>query len=61
MFITYDNKKNESDILEKTPEAKLKIVLGKGAKNRLIYGDNLSALKSLLDTHAGEVDLINLY
>lgn len=58
MLITYDNKKNEADILEKTSGVKLKTVSGKGAKNRLIHGDNLSVLKTLLDTHAGKIDLI---
>jgi adenine-specific DNA-methyltransferase len=58
MFITYDNKKTEQDILENTPAAELKIVSGKGAKNKLIHGDNLSALKTLLNNYAGKIDLI---
>jgi len=58
MLITYDNKKNKADILEKTSGVKLKTVSGKGAKNRLIHGDNLSVLKTLLDTHTGKIDLI---
>ena len=58
MFITYDNKKSERDILENTPKAELKIVTGKGAANKLILGDNLPILKTLLDTYTGKVDLI---
>ena len=58
MFITYDNKKNERDILEKTLRAELETVSGKGAKNKLIHGDNLSILKTLHDEYAGKIDLI---
>ena len=53
MIITYDNKKHEKDILEKTSRAELKTVSGKGAKNKLIYADNLSTLKSLLADYSG--------
>ncbi|KKS92725.1 MAG: methylase N-4/N-6 domain protein [Parcubacteria group bacterium GW2011_GWA2_43_13] len=58
MIITYDNKKQKEDILEKTSRAELKIVSGKGARNKLIHADNLSALKALLDDYSGKVDLI---
>lgn len=58
MLITYDNKKSKEDILEKTPKLHLETISGKGAKNKLIYGENLSALKSLLDDYKGKVDLI---
>lgn len=58
MLITYDNKKYEKDILSNTPRAKLKIVSGKGAENKLIHGDNLFVLKALLDDYAGRVDLV---
>src|SRR3989344_4177173 len=58
MLITYDNKKNEKDILEKTPRIELKSISGKGVRNKLIHADNLSALKTLLDDYAGQVDLI---
>lgn len=58
MFIIYDNKKSERDILENTPKAELKIVTGKGAANKLILGDNLPILKTLLGTYTGKVDLI---
>ena len=58
MFITYNNKKTERDILGNTPRAELRIVSGNGAKNKLIHGDNLSALKTLLDDYAGKIDLI---
>lgn len=58
MIITYDNKKTEEDILERTSKAELKTVSGQGAKNKLIHADNLSALKTLLDDYSGKVDLI---
>ncbi len=58
MLITYNNKKTKKDILEKTPRTELKTVSGKGAKNKLIHADNLSALKTLLDDYIGKVDLI---
>jgi adenine-specific DNA-methyltransferase len=58
MFITYDNKKQEKDILGNTPRAELKVVFGKDAKNKLIHGDNLSVLKTLLDDYAGKIDLV---
>lgn len=58
MIITYDNKKQKKDILEKTSRAELKTVSGKGAKNKLIHADNLSTLKTLLDDYSGKVNLI---
>jgi adenine-specific DNA-methyltransferase len=58
MFITYDNKKQEKDILENTSSVEFSCVSGKGARNKLIYGDNLSILKTLLKDYAGKVDLI---
>lgn len=59
MLLHYPNKKPESEILN-TAKAKLRAVSGKGSKNKLIHGDNLAVLKSLLDDHnlAGKVDLI---
>jgi len=58
MIITYDNKKQKKDILEKTSRVELKTISGKGAKNKLIHADNLSTLKTLLDDYSGKVDLI---
>lgn len=58
MFVVYDNKKPESDILGKTPEAGLRSVSGKGAENKLICADNLPVLKTLIKNYAGKVDLI---
>lgn len=58
MFVAYENKKDEKDILEKTLKADLKVISGKGSKNKLIHADNLSALKALLDDYSGKVDLI---
>ena len=58
MIITYDNKKSEKDIFAQTLKADLRTISGKDAKNKLIHGDNLSVLKTLLDEYAGKVDLI---
>jgi adenine-specific DNA-methyltransferase len=58
MFLAYENKKNERDILQQTAKAELETLSGKGARNKLIHGDNLPILKALLDDYAGKVDLI---
>jgi len=58
MIITYENKQTEKVIISSNSKAKLKVVSGAGAKNKLIHADNLSALKTLLDDYAGKVDLI---
>lgn len=60
MFLTYEGKKTEKDILENTEKAVLKSVSGAGAKNKLIQGDNLAVLKTLLEDYklAGKVGLI---
>jgi len=59
MLLQYPNKKPETEILN-TAKAWLRAVSGKGAKNKLINGDNLAVLKSLLEDRdiAGKVDLI---
>ena len=59
MLLYYPNKKQESEILN-AGKAKLKAVSGKGLKNKLVQGDNIGILKSLLDDYnlAGKVDLI---
>lgn len=58
MFITYENKKGEKDILENTKGCDLRCVLGGVSNNKLIHADNIAALKALLDTHAGKIDLV---
>ncbi len=58
MLLTYDDKKSEADILGKRCDAALKSVSGARAANKLIQGDNLSALRALLNTHRGKIDLI---
>jgi len=57
-MLTFDNKKTEKDILGNTPRIELETISGKGAKNKLILGENLSVLRTLLDDYAGKVDLI---
>jgi len=58
MIIAYENKQTEKVIISSNSKAKLKAISGTGAKNKLIYADNLSALKTLLDDYAGKVDLV---
>ena len=58
MFLTYENKKRESDILRDTKKARLESVYGRGAKNRLIQGENLPILRALLDEYRGKVALV---
>ena len=58
MLLAYEAKKGEREILEDTARANLKVISGKGAKNKLVHGDNLSILKALLDDYKGKVDLI---
>ena len=58
MLLTYENKKDEQVILERTLRAQLKLASGKGASNKLIQGDNLLILKTLLDDYAGKIDLV---
>lgn len=58
MFIYYDNKKSEQDVLEQTPRASFEFICGQGALNKLIHGDNLPILRTLLDNYRGKVDLI---
>lgn len=58
MLLTYANKKSEQEILEKTPETKLTSYSGHGAVNKLVQGDNLPVLKSLLHEYSGKIDLI---
>lgn len=61
MILSYNNRKAAEEILENTPNGILKRIAGiKASKNKLIQGDNLGALKSLLVDHRlkSEVDLI---
>ncbi|MFH0779490.1 MAG: site-specific DNA-methyltransferase [Parcubacteria group bacterium] len=58
MIISYENKKTEEDIISQTVNSRLKTVFGKNAANKLIHGDNLPILKTLLDEYSGKIDLI---
>ncbi len=60
MILTYENKKSEKEILDGAKKAVLKSVSGKGSANKLIQGDNLAILKTLLEDGklGGKVDLI---
>ncbi len=58
MFLSYENKKSENDILQNTPRAELQSVYGQGAASKLIQGNNLPILRSLLDTYQGKVALV---
>lgn len=58
MVLTYENKKSLAEVLESTPRAFLESISGRGSKNKLILGANLSVLKFLLDGYKNKVDLI---
>ncbi|OGS24674.1 MAG: hypothetical protein A2314_03790 [Elusimicrobia bacterium RIFOXYB2_FULL_50_12] len=58
MFIMYDNKRPEKEILTDCHRATLKILSGNGARNKLIHGDNSGVMKMLLDTYAGKINLV---
>ena len=58
MVIAYENKKSEDEIFERAPKASLGTSFGRGAKNKLIHGDNLPTLNALLDEYRGMVDLV---
>ena len=58
MHLIFHNKRDEQEILLKTPPAELVVVSGRGARNKLIQGENLAVMKSLLDEHRGKVNLV---
>ncbi|MFA5742616.1 MAG: site-specific DNA-methyltransferase [Candidatus Paceibacterota bacterium] len=60
MFLEYENKKSETDILANTEKVELEFVSGQNSSNKLIKGDNLAVLKTLLDDYklGGKIDLI---
>jgi adenine-specific DNA-methyltransferase len=57
MILQYKNKKDINSILSSSPKA---IFLSDiiSSENLIIKGDNLSCMKSLLDVHAGTIDLV---
>ena len=57
MFLSYDNKKNINDILCNTPLVDFDRPFDINSNN-LIYGDNLSVLKTLINEYNVKVDLI---
>src|SRR3989344_5716270 len=58
MYLTYPQNKDERDILEQTPRAALDTPLLGELRNKLIHGDNLHVLKSLLDDYRGQIDMV---
>ncbi len=58
MLLTYANKKSEADILRNGKKANLASVHGEHSTNKLIQGDNLPVLRSLLDDYRGKINLI---
>ncbi len=58
MLLTYKDKKSKADILGGGEKARLETVCDKGSTNKLIQGDNLPVLRSLLDDYQGKVNLI---
>jgi len=59
MILHYENKKSEREILG-IPGAELKIMSGKGSRNKLIQGGNVAVMRTLLDKHnlGGKIDLV---
>ena len=59
MILHYENKKSEREILG-IPGAELKIMSGKGSRNKLIQGGNVAVMRTLLDEHnlGGKIDLV---
>lgn len=59
MILQYENKKSEDEILN-TTKAALRTDFGERSKNKLIHGDNLPALKSLLTDYnlRGKINLV---
>src|SRR3989344_2483382 len=57
MILSYEYKKDENTILNETPKAALEGLVS-GNKNKLILGENLQILKTLLDDYKEKIDLI---
>lgn len=60
MIIIYENKKSEKEILKSIKKAFLESISCKGYSSKLIRGDNLAVLKTLLEDYelGGKIDLI---
>ncbi len=60
MFLNYDNKKSESEILSRSGKAELAPKPSIKPPNKLIFGENLQVMKALLEDYAlkGKVDLV---
>lgn len=60
MCLNYQGKKSESEILSNSPKAILKAVDNEANKSKIIFGENLGVLNTLLSDHnmGGKVDLI---
>ena len=61
MKLSYPKKKKDTTILKKSGRGKLSIVEGKDTSiNKLIYGDNLSSMKCLINDYGykGKIDLV---
>lgn len=60
MQLTYNNKTQEKEIISGTEKAALTSIFGNNFVNKLIQGDNLAVLKTLLDDYnmGSKIDLI---
>lgn len=60
MQLTYSNKKGTDEILKRTKKASLKSCTGTPCASKLIFGDNLHVMKSLLVDYGmrGKIDLV---
>lgn len=60
MLLNYNGKKSEREILQSTNKAVLKPASETVSKNKLIHGNNVEALKTLIDDYklSGKIDLV---
>lgn len=58
MNLSYTGKKSKHIILRKSPSSPLKVVSQNNSPNKLVLGENLSALATLMNTMTGMIDLV---
>ncbi len=58
MNLSYTGKKSEHSILGKLPSFPLRVVRESASSNKLVLGENLSVLATLMNTMRGMIDLV---
>lgn len=58
MHLQYEGRRNSQQIIQGAPRAALEVIDGVGAANKLVLGENRLVLNTLLDHHAGKVELV---